>query len=114
GATLPPGAVRSPGATLPPGAIRSPGATLPPGAASLPGMTSVPGGRSEKDIFEDTDFEVAALGEESDDRTIQLEAASSEYDLDEADSGSEVFAVDEEDVDVNAATALRSGIHEEE
>jgi hypothetical protein len=61
----------------------------------------------EKDIFDDTDFEVDALDtdKESDDRTIQLEAQS-DFELEDADTGSEVFAIDEEDVDQNAATAL--------
>ena len=63
-------------------------------------------GKGEKDIFEDTDFEVDALGsDESDDRTMQIEATS-DFDLDESDSASEVFAIDEEDVDESAATAM--------
>ena len=36
---------------------------------------------------------------------MQLEAAS-DFELEDADTGSEVFAIDEEDVDQNAATAL--------
>jgi hypothetical protein len=70
--------------------------------------TMVPQGRKgEKDIFDDTDFEVDALdsGGDSEDRTVQLEATS-DFELEEADTGSEVFAIDEEDVDQNAATAL--------
>jgi hypothetical protein len=61
----------------------------------------------EKDIFDDTDFEVDALdsGQDLDDRTMQLEAQS-DFELEDADTGSEVFAIDEEDVDQNAATAL--------
>jgi len=64
--------------------------------------------KPEKDIFDDTDFEVDALDsdKDSDDRTIQLEAAQSDFELEEADTGSDVFAIDEEDVDQNAATAL--------
>jgi len=62
--------------------------------------------KGEKDIFDDTDFEVdVPLGDESDDKTMQLEAAS-DFDLEDSDSGSEVFALDEEDVDQNAATAM--------
>ena len=36
---------------------------------------------------------------------MQLEAAS-DFELEESDTGSEVFAIDEEDVDQNAATAM--------
>ncbi|MDR3637761.1 MAG: helix-turn-helix domain-containing protein [Isosphaeraceae bacterium] len=63
--------------------------------------------KGEKDIFDDTDFEVDAFdsGEGNEDRTMQLEAAS-DFELEESDTGSEVFAIDEEDVDQNAATAL--------
>jgi len=63
--------------------------------------------KPEKDIFDDTDFEVDALDSDrdSDDRTVQLEAQS-DFELEDADTGSEVFAIDEEDVDHNAATAL--------
>jgi len=65
----------------------------------------------EKDIFDDTDFEVDALGSDrdADDRTVQLEAHS-DFELEDADTGSEVFAIDEEDVDQNAATALGPGV----
>lgn len=70
-----------------------------------PGATALPvRGEGERDIFEDTDFEVEALGT-GDDQTIQLEATS-DFDLDEQDSASEVFAIDEEDVDDSAATTL--------
>ncbi|WP_422926784.1 helix-turn-helix domain-containing protein [Singulisphaera sp. PoT] len=72
--------------------------------------------KAEKDIFDDTDFEVDALssdGDSSDDKTMQLEAAS-DFELEEADTGSEVFAIDEEDVDQNAATALGPAILEED
>ena len=63
----------------------------------------------EKDIF-DTDFEVDALGSDrDDDRTMQLEAHS-DFELEDADTGSEVFAIDEDDVDQNAATALGPGL----
>ncbi len=64
-----------------------------------------------KPIFDDTDFELDAASDSSgsvdDGRTVQLDAAS-DFDMDEADSDqvSEVFAMDEEDVDLNAATAL--------
>src|SRR5262249_22604620 len=65
--------------------------------------------KGEKDIFDDTDFEVDALTPDSDheDKTVQLEAAS-DFELEESDTGSEVFAIDEEDVDQNAATAIGS------
>ena len=70
--------------------------------------------KGEKDIFEDTDFEVDALGSgEGDDRTMQLEAAS-DFDLDEADSASEVFAIDEDDVDENASTAMAPALLDDE
>ena len=67
--------------------------------------------QAQKDLFEDTDFEVDALdgddGGAVDNRTVQIDAAS-DFDLDEdaSDSASQVFAMDEEDVDLNAATAL--------
>jgi hypothetical protein len=78
-------------------------AKTPPPAARKPPAASKP----EKDIFDDTDFEVDALDSDrdSDDRTMQLEAQS-DFELEDADTGSEVFAIDEEDVDQNAATAL--------
>ena len=75
--------------------------------------TPVPGvGKGDKDIFDDTDFEVDALSsdsDESDDKTMQLEAAS-DFELEESDTGSEVFAIDEEDVDQNAATSIGSSV----
>jgi type VI secretion system protein ImpC len=63
--------------------------------------------KGEKDIFDDTDFEMDVLpsDDDSDDKTVQLEAAS-DFDLEESDSASEVFAIDEEAVDQNAATAM--------
>ncbi len=64
--------------------------------------------KGEKDIFDDTDFEVdVPISDEdsSDDKTVQLEAVS-DFDLEDSDSGSEVFAIDEEEVDQNAATAM--------
>ena len=78
-------------------------AKTPPPAARKPPAA----GKPEKDIFDDTDFEVDALDSDrdSDDRTMQLEAQS-DFELEDADTGSEVFAIDEEDVDQNAATAL--------
>ena len=82
----------------------------PRGKPSL-SETPVPGvGKGDKDIFDDTDFEVDALSsdsEDSDDKTMQLEAAS-DFELEESDTGSEVFAIDEDDVDQNAATAIGS------
>ena len=63
--------------------------------------------KGEKDIFDDTDFEVDVnLSDgDSDDKTVQLEAAS-DFDLEDPDTGSEVFAIDEEAVDQNASTAM--------
>jgi hypothetical protein len=63
--------------------------------------------KGEKDIFDDTDFEVDVplSDDSSDDKTVQLEAAS-DFELEESDSASEVFAIDEEAVDTNAATAM--------
>jgi hypothetical protein len=63
--------------------------------------------KGEKDIFDDTDFEVDVplSDDSSDDKTVQLEAAS-DFELEESDSASEVFAIDEEAVDQNAATAM--------
>jgi len=63
--------------------------------------------KGQKDIFDDTDFEVdVPLSEaDSDDKTVQLEAAS-DFDLEDSDTGSEVFAIDEEAVDQNASTAM--------
>jgi len=84
-------------------------ATVMPGVMpSDPGATSM--GMTEKDIFEDTDFslEVDALDSDHDDRTVQIDR-SSDFDL-EADSASEVFALDEDDVDQNAATAMGAAI----
>ena len=71
--------------------------------------------KGEKDIFDDTDFEVDVplSDEDSDDKTVQLEAVS-DFDLEEGDSGSEVFAIDEEDVDQNAATAMAPSAFAEE
>ena len=70
--------------------------------------------KGEKDIFDDTDFEVDAMDSGSDDRTMQLEAAS-DFDIDDSESGSEVFALDEDEVDENAATAMRpAGIDDDE
>ncbi len=85
-------------------------ATVMPGVMpSDPGATSM--GLTEKDIFEDTDFslEVNALDSDHEDRTVQIDR-SSDFDLEESDSASEVFALDEDDVNVNAATAMGAAI----
>jgi len=78
------------------------------GPQDLLSSTSLPN-PSEKNLFDDTDFEVDVVGtdEVDDGRTVQLDAAS-DFDLNEApsDEGSEVFAIDEDDVDLNAATTL--------
>ncbi len=75
-----------------------------PSLAATPPPAVKKGG---KDIFDDTDFEVdvPSDSDSSDDKTVQLEAAS-DFDLEESDSGSEVFAIDEEGVDQNASTAM--------
>jgi hypothetical protein len=86
-------------------------ATALPQKADL-SKTSLPL-KADKDIFEDTDFEVDALDTSGDDRTVQLEAAS-DFDLEDSDSASEVFAIDEDDVDQAAATAMGPAIMEEE
>jgi Helix-turn-helix domain len=94
------------------------GAKAAPGKAK-PGLAATPppaAKKGEKDIFDDTDFEVdVPLSDEdsSDDKTMQLEAAS-DFDLEDSDSGSEVFAIDEEDVDQNAATAMAPSAFAEE
>jgi hypothetical protein len=90
-----------------------------PSEASAPGQTATPDSslagtpppalkKGEKDIFDDTDYEVdVPLSDEdsSGDKTVSLEAAS-DFELDESDNVSEVFAIDEEEVDQNAATAM--------
>ena len=89
-------------------------ATVMPGVIPAdPGATSM--GMTEKDIFEDTDFslEVDALDSDHDDRTVQIDR-SSDFDLEESDSGSEVFALDEDDVDQNAATAMGAAVADDE
>ena len=69
-------------------------------------------GKGEKDIFDDTYFEVdvpLSAEEESDDNTVQLEAVS-DFELEDSDSGSEVFAVDEQDrSEVHARADLVGG-----
>jgi hypothetical protein len=71
--------------------------------------------KGEKDIFDDTDFEVDVplSDSDSDDKTVQLEAAS-DFDLEDSDTGSEVFAIDEEAVDQNASTAMAPSAFAEE
>jgi hypothetical protein len=89
-----------------PGKAKAPLAATPPPAVK----------KGEKDIFDDTDFEVdVPMTDEdsSDDKTMQLDAAS-DFDLEDSDSGSEVFAIDEEDVDQNAATAMAPSAFPEE
>ena len=89
-----------------PGKAKSSLAATPPPAVK----------KGEKDIFDDTDFEVdVPMSDEdsSDDKTVQLEAVS-DFDLEDSDSGSEVFAIDEEEVDQNAATAMAPSAFAEE
>ncbi|HWE39533.1 MAG TPA: helix-turn-helix domain-containing protein [Isosphaeraceae bacterium] len=80
----------------------------PAGGKADLSATSLPVG-SEKNIFEDTDFEVDAIDTGHDDRTVQLDA-SSDFDLEDSGSGSEVFAIDEDEVDQNAATAMAPAV----
>jgi excisionase family DNA binding protein len=99
-------ATRMPGLD-PNSATRMPGIPMDPGATSM--------GLTEKDIFEDTDFslEVDALDSDHDDRTVQLDR-SSDFDLEESGSASEVFALDEDDVDQNAATAMGAAVADDD
>lgn len=71
--------------------------------------------KAGKDLFEDTDFEVDALDSgQVDDRTMQIDAAS-DFELeDDSDSGSQVFALDEDDVDQNAATAMAPAVRDDD
>jgi hypothetical protein len=89
-------------------ALPKKGAKADLSATALP----IKGKKGEKDIFEDTDFEVDAV-DSSDDRTVQLEATS-DFDIDENESASEVFALDEDEVDQNAATAMAPAMLEDE
>ncbi len=87
-------------------------------AKPKPSLTATPApavGEGEKDIFDDSDFEVdlPSIDEDSDDKTVQLDAGS-DFDLDESDTGSEVFAIDEDVVDQNASTALAPSAFAEE
>ena len=74
----------------------TPAAQTPTPAASL----------IDEDINTDSDFDLSlsAIVREPDDPTVQVDEQS-DFELDQADSGSEVFAVEEEEgVDQNAAT----------
>jgi tetratricopeptide (TPR) repeat protein len=85
-------------------------ATVMPGITPTdPGDTSM--GITAKDNFDDTDFslEVASLDSDHDDRTVEIDR-SSDFDLEESESSSEVFALDEDDVDQNAATSMGAAI----
>ncbi|HME68931.1 MAG TPA: helix-turn-helix domain-containing protein [Myxococcota bacterium] len=87
-----------------------PSKTSPP-AKAKPSMSATPPlavKKGEKDIFDESDFEVdLPISDEdsSEDKTLQLDAAS-DFELEESDDKSEVFAIDEEKVDQNAATAM--------
>ncbi len=69
--------------------------------------TPAPAARVEEDEGSDFDLMPSAILDDQDDPTVQLEAQS-DFELDELDSGSEVFAIDEEgdSVDQNAATVM--------
>jgi len=78
-----------------------------------PGVTQV-----DKEIFDDADskieVDVPLTDSESDVKTVQLDAES-DSDLEDSNTGYEVFAIDEEDVDPNAATAMApSAFYEED
>jgi hypothetical protein len=89
-------------------AAKRPGSPKPSPADMA--ATSVPT-KQDRDIFEDTDFEVDALDTgSSEDHTVQLDAASDFEVEDSSESASEVFALDEEDVDQNAATAMAPAV----
>lgn len=92
---------------------KSPAAKKP--ARPSPAETPVPAARAEKDIFasSDTDFELDLRGGEKDDQTVQLEAQS-DFELEANEPSSEVFALDEEDVDQNAATAMGPAVLEDD
>ncbi|HMB07220.1 MAG TPA: DNA-binding protein [Isosphaeraceae bacterium] len=92
-----------------------PDAPAKPAAHPSPAATPPSSREAEKDIFDDADFEVDVFDSDGgfEDQTMQLEATS-DFELEESDSGSEVFAIDEEDVDHNAATALGPAVFEEE
>jgi hypothetical protein len=91
--------------------VEDPGATAMPQKVDL-SATALPT-KADRDIFEDTDFEVDALDSSSEDRTMQLDA-SSDFDIEESDSASEVFAVDEDDVDAAAATAMGPAVTDDD
>jgi tetratricopeptide (TPR) repeat protein len=63
--------------------------------------------KSEKEIFDDTDYDIDVnlSDADSDDKTIQLDAAS-DFELAKNSSASECFAMDEEDVDQNASSSM--------
>jgi hypothetical protein len=88
-----------------------PGATAMPQKVDL-SATALPT-KADKDIFEDTVFDVDALDSSSEDRTMQLDAAS-DFDIEDSDSASEVFAVDEDDVDAAAATAMGPAVTDDD
>jgi hypothetical protein len=86
-------------------------------AKPSPSLSATPipsAAKGEKDIFDDTDFEVDALDSDNDDRTMQLQAGGSDFELEESDSASEIFAIDEDDVDENAATSMSSALSDED
>ncbi len=98
--------------------IKTPAKTSAKPAKPKPSLAATPPPavqKGGKDIFDDTDFEVdlPSDADSSDDKTVQLEAAS-DFDLEESDTGSEVFAIDEEGVDQNAATAMAPSSFSEE
>jgi len=87
-----------------------PSATALPTKSPDPSATALPVGEQNKDIFDDTDFEVDAF-DSGEDNTMQIEQTS-DFDLDDDDSASEVFALDEEEVDQSAATAMGPAVLE--
>ncbi len=86
-----------------------PSATSLPSTSPVsdPSQTALPTrNQGPKDIFEDTDFEVEAF-DSGENQTVQLDIQSDfELSDSDSDSGSEVFAVDEDDVDDSAKTSM--------
>ncbi len=100
----------------PPKPAANPAKPKPSLAATPPPATA----KGEKDIFDDTDFslEVDAFdsggdSSEHEDKTVQLDRGS-DFEIDDSDSASEVFALDEDEVDTSAATAMAPAVTDDE
>lgn len=97
-----------------------PAANPAPPKASLAATPPPSAAKGEKDIFDDTDFslEVDAFdsggdSSEHEDKTVQIDRGS-DFEIDDSDSASEVFALDEDDVDTSAATAMAPAVTDDE